>query len=1165
MVSSNRIREAGTASSGSSAGRSKVIRAAQTSTNAKLNAEYDKSQDSGSSFCYSKAVDVEGLSGETAGAHMVTAYLQRMQRGGQVQAFGCLVAVEEETLRVIAYSENAAEMLELVSQSVPNMAVQDSSLAIGTDVRNLFSNATALNLERACQASDVSLMNPVRLDCRASGKPFFGILHRIDVGIVIDLEPIHASDQMGLTGSVQSHKLAAKAVANLQSLSGGDVGALCDAVVEELRELTGYARVMAYKFLEDEHGEVVAEIRRTDLDPYIGLHFPATDVPQAARFLFMKNRTRMIVDIDTPQVRIIQDTNLRMSLSLGGSTLRGVHDCHKDYMRNMGSQASLVFAVVVNDTDVPPFDPGTKPKGVEPPKRLWGLVVCHDTRPRYVPFPIRSACEFLVQVFGMQLNMELELSAQLREKHILRTQTLLCDMLLRQSPISIMTHSPNVMDLVQCDGAALYYEKQFWLLGLTPTEPQILELVQWLTNVHKDSTGLSTDSLLEANFPGAEHLGDRVCGMAAARVTSNDFIFWFRSHQAKEIRWGGQAGVAGDVDDEKRMHPRTSFRTFLQVVKHRSKPWEDVEMDAIHSLQLILRGASQEAAAAGAEGLSSQSGGGGALAAAQLSELRLQIQGMDELSTVANEMVRLIETATAPILAVDGQGQINGWNAKVAEITGLSVADAMGRSLARELVMPVSRGTVEQMLGCALRGEEEQNVEIRLRLWPGQPGQTKGPETDVDEVILVVNACASRDVHDKVVGVCFVGQDITTQKVIMDKFTRIQGDYSSIVMNPNTLIPPIFGADLLGVVTEWNVAMVRISGVRREDALGRMLAGEVFGVASARGRRPQCELASPDALVTLRVLLNGALDGIERDRVPFCFTTRSGRSVEVLLTANKRVVSEGAPISGAFFFIHVASAELQQAYAIQRAAERMAESKAKELAYIRQQIKNPLDGLSFARSFLEHTNLTEDQRQLVETAATCENQMRRILGDQDLQAIEEGYLELETAEFTMATVMNAVVAQGMLLSSKRGLQLFCDTPPELKTLRVFGDQLRVQQVLSDFLTNAIQFTPMQGWVEIKAISERLRESGFEVMRLNFHISHSGEGIPEGLIRQMYEVADEQGAKVRSQEGLGLSMCRKIVTQAMNGRVEYVRGGSKCFFDIALSLPLSDRDDAVSVK
>jgi phytochrome B len=674
------------------------VRVAQTTADAKLQAVYEESNDSGDAFDYSKSVGQAARSGaqQQVPAQAVTAYLQRMQRGGLTQTFGCMVAVEEGTFRVIGYSENAPELLDLMPQAVPSVGQQDV-LGVGTDARALFTPASAAALERAAAAPDLSMVNPISVHARTSGKPFYAIVHRIDVGVVLDFEPVRPTDVVvSSAGALHSHKLAAKAISRLQSLPGGDIGLLCDTVVEEVRDLTGYDRVMAYKFHDDEHGEVLAEIRRSDLESYLGLHYPSTDIPQASRFLFMKNRVRMIADCCAPPVKVIQDKDLRQPITLAGSTLRAPHGCHAQYMGNMGSVASVTLAVIVNDQD-DEFGKG---------RRLWGLVVCHHTSARTISYPLRSACEFLMQVFGLQINMEVELQAQTREKRILRTQTLLCDMLLRDAPIGIVSQSPNIMDLVKCDGAALFYGNRFWLLGVTPTEKQIAEIAEWLLERHKDSTGLSTDSLVDAGYLGAGLLGDAVCGMAAVRIAATDFLFWFRSHTAKEIKWGGAKHDSDERDDGRKMTPRSSFNAFLEVVKRRSVPWEDVEMDAIHSLQIILRGSFQE--------IDGREDSSKALIHTRLHDMKLQ--GMDELSTVANEMVRLIETATAPILAVDSCGSINGWNAKVAELTGLPVADAMGRSLVNDLILEDSAEVVQRLLYLALQGMPKKKLHLHFSM-----------------------------------------------------------------------------------------------------------------------------------------------------------------------------------------------------------------------------------------------------------------------------------------------------------------------------------------------------------------------------------------------------------------------------------------------------------------
>ncbi|KAE8732695.1 Phytochrome B [Hibiscus syriacus] len=515
----------------------------------------------------------------------------------------CMIAIEEPIFRIISYCENCFELLVLHLDS------KDKSKG-------------------------------------SSQKSFYAILHRIDVGTVIDLEPARLEGPaLSFTGAVHSQKLAVRAIARLQSLPGGDIGLLCDTVVEDVPKLTGSDRVMVYKFHYDDHGEVVSEIRRLDLEPYLGVNYPAADIPQAARFLFKQNRVRLICDCHANPVKVIQTNELQQPLCLANSTLRSPHGCHIQYMENMGSIASLVMAVVINDNDS---------------KKLWGLVVCHHTSPRFVPFPLQYACKFLMQPFGMRLYKELQLASQLTEKKILKTQTLICDMLLRDAPFGILTQSPNIMDLVKCDGAAMYRNGKCWLLGVTPTESQVKDIAQWLLSSHGNSTGLSTDSLTCAGYPGAALLSDAVCGMATARIHSKNFLFWFRSHTMKKVKRGGGKHLLEEKDGGK-MHPRSSFAAFAEVVRNKSLPWEIPEINAIHSLQLIMRDSFQDM----------EDSGSSDLVCGPKNETN--IQGMDELSSVAYDMVRLIETATAPIFGVDTSGLINGWNAKIAELTCLQV------------------------------------------------------------------------------------------------------------------------------------------------------------------------------------------------------------------------------------------------------------------------------------------------------------------------------------------------------------------------------------------------------------------------------------------------------------------------------------------------------------
>ncbi|GKB13438.1 phytochrome B [Tanacetum coccineum] len=430
-------------------------------------------------------------------------------------------------------------------------------------------------------------------------------------------------------------------------------------------------------------------------------------------------------------------------------------------------------------------------------------------------------------------------------------------------------------------------------------------------------------------------------------------------------------------------------------------------------------------------------------------------------------------------------------------------------------------------------GEEDKNVEIKFRTFNSKMEETA--------VFVMVNACSSKDYSDNIVGVCFVGQDVTGQRVVMDKFIQIQGDYKAIVHNPSALIPPIFASDENTCCSEWNTAMEKLTGWTRGDILGKTLVGEIFGSF--------CRLKGPDSLTEFMIILHNAIGGQDTDKYPFSFLDKNGKYVQVLLTANKRVNILGEVV-GAFCFLQIASPELQQVLKVQMQQEKKCDARMKELAYICQEIKNPLRGIRFANSLLEGSDLNEDQKQLLETCAACEKQMFKIIRDVDKENIQESSLQIEKHKFLLGSLINAVVSQVMLVLRDRGLQLIRDIPEEVKSLTIYGDQARVQQVLTNFLLNMARHSPSpDGWVEFQ-VRPSLKQTfdGMNIVHIAFRIMSPGEGLPPELVQDMFH-----GSQWSTEEGLGLSMCRKILT-LMNGEVQYIRESERCYFFIVVELP-----------
>ncbi|CAI7890661.1 unnamed protein product [Closterium sp. NIES-53] len=1261
-----------------------------------------------------------------------------------------------------------------------------TKIALGMDVRSLFTPESVEALEKAVAADDIASMNPVLLQCRSSNRPFYAVLHRTSAAaddadtantsgtststtsgsssiiptsvtstsilslpgtaspsspvatlpasiptaattttaptsiataltptttlnptavttnnpgnniISIDLEPITALDPaVDGAGAPLTHRLALSAVKRLQKVAPGNISALCQVVVDEVRELTGYDRVVAYKFHEDGHGEVVAEDMRKGrkgrkgggggggkgtgrrsgsggagegeggegreereqhgehgeeeeegeegeeeegaMEPILGSHFPATDVPQATRLLFFQTRSRMVADCQSPSIPLCQHPlSAPHPLKLGGSTLRAVDPCHVQYMCNMGIRASYVLAIMVPTRGANALGQtggggvggghgGSQSGGAQFARRgrgggggvrLWGLVVCHHMSPRVVPFPVRSACDFLMQAFGLQLSVELEIAAQLHEKQILQIQSLLCDTLLTDNPIrALVSSAPNIMDLLPCDGAAVLFRGELSRLGVCPSEDMIGELVRWLQREHCGSSGLSTDSLKAAGFPFADTLGVDVCGMvvvcfspadeqqqqqerqqerqqqqgreAASPVppspsgsstsgggwggasgsfssvsgVTGDYLFWFRSHVEKSIKWSGARHNPLDVDDAKRRHPRASFKAFLEVVRHRALPWADVEVDAVHSLQDLLCKSVRRKESMGRL-------------------LSMGKQNNSELAVAADELVRLIETASAPILAVDLEGNITGWNGKVAAITGLSFSDAIGQSLLDTCLDPSCVDKTRTAFELALAGEEQQQLELKLKRWGSVP-QGKGPPTPY--AILHVNTFVSRDSEKSIVGVCFVGQDVTEETAVRTRFVRIQGDFTTIINTHNSLMPPIFATNASGFCTEWNPAMESITGLKRSQVLGCMLPGIIFG--------RMCQLADDDSLTRLLIMLSRAMAGQDaggEEKMHFAFRNAKGRMVEVLLTVQQRLGGDGRA-AGAFGFLHVASPELMQALAVQQKAEGLIEHHSKQLAYVRQAMAGAVHGMVHARSLLHRSLLDASPLspsahaapsaaapggkvwQFMEAMARCDAQLMRLLhtqmdplgggegggGGADAAVFSHPSMLPFTpsAPFTMASLINTAVCQAMQHAIRRSIDLTYDALPDVASTRLVGNQLLLQQVLGGITVAAVKSTPSGGTVRLQLAPSPSRMLAVEI---ELRIIQSGPGIDDPIIQHMFGLAScPEDSPEASYQAHALVSYRSLLRQ-MHGDVHYLRQPNKCYFQVSLELPCAPR-------
>ncbi|MGU3420561.1 ATP-binding protein [Methylobacterium sp. D54C] len=490
---------------------------------------------------------------------------------GSVQPHGFLLGLEARSLTIVQASANApaaASVGTVLDAALPDLAAV---------VRH--------HLEAAEPQDGALYLRTVTLETGGGRQAYEVAAHRVDELVVLELEEIDAAAaEIGV--DVLTPRLRAF-VERLQTAR--TVEDLCQFVAEDIRQITGLDRALVYRFDRDWHGTVLAEAGNGVLPSYLDLRFPASDIPAQARELYRRNRLRIIPDAGYVPVPIRPATTPSgKPLDLSQSVLRSVSPVHVEYMRNMGTMASMSVSILVDGA-------------------LWGLISCHNRAPRRVPLQARNACDVLTQIFALQLSAR-ERGAQSEKRLALGAvqARLLAFMAEEDSFVDgLLNHPDDVLALVDATGAAVVTADRCRLLGATPTEREVRALYRWLSE-REDAEEVFVSEALSEAFPAAAAFADRASGLLAISVSKKyaSYILWFRPEVVRTVKWGGNPVKAVRPDPEggpDRLHPRKSFEIWKETVQGRSLPWSDPEVEAAKDLRasvlgIVLRRAEELAA-----------------------------------------------------------------------------------------------------------------------------------------------------------------------------------------------------------------------------------------------------------------------------------------------------------------------------------------------------------------------------------------------------------------------------------------------------------------------------------------------------------------------------------------------------------------------------------------
>ena len=470
-----------------------------------------------------------------------------------IQSFGGLLAADAAG-RTVHVSANLPELLGL--PALP---------PTGTPLAEILAPPAleAIRLALAGLPGNDTLGRRFGLDLTGRGALFDCAVH-VSCGLsVIEFEP-HAR-----TDFADHVSMIVPVIAQLEAASSLTV--LCDTAARLVRQMTGYDRVMIYRFHPDESGEVIAEDRHEALEPFLGLRYPAADIPQQARELFRRNRFRIIADMDAGAVPVVpalgpEDEPLDMSMSM----LRAHSQMHLAYMRNMGVGASLAIAIVRHD-------------------RLWGMISCHHREPRLPPYSLRTVAELLSQTFSLMLDRILVAQAEgLRE----RARQLNDRLLLRLAGgVTLADSLPMIEELlrgtIQHDGISLFADGEYRASGEAPGEAEFRAIAPLLASTLGGATH-STTRLAE-QIPEAAAFAGRAAGalvLPLSRGTRDSLVLWRRPLE-RVVTWAGDPAKAAAAPGQL-LQPRASFAAWQETVRGHSADWSPEECEVAARLRRTL-------------------------------------------------------------------------------------------------------------------------------------------------------------------------------------------------------------------------------------------------------------------------------------------------------------------------------------------------------------------------------------------------------------------------------------------------------------------------------------------------------------------------------------------------------------------------------------------------
>jgi chemotaxis family two-component system sensor kinase Cph1 len=475
-------------------------------------------------------------------ADLLNCEREQIHLAGSIQPHGALLVLRERDNVVVQASENAGAFLGLAGRII-GKSLEDFPGDLAERLRPHLSDPLQ------------EIVRGIRCHVGRDRHAFDCLAHRpLGGGVVVELE--RAGPPVELSRHLEKALQAIMAVSTLRGL--------CDETAGIFKGLTGYDRVMVYRFDDEGHGEVLSEAKEPELEAFLGNRYPASDIPQIARRLYERNRVRVLRDVEytpaplVPPLSPITGDQLDMSLCF----LRSISPIHVQYLKNMGVRGTLVVSLMVNG-------------------KLWGLVSCHHYVPRFMHFEERAVCELLAEAVATRIaalesfvQAQAEFSVRRLEQQMIRAISKEGDW-----RNALFDRSMALLEPLGATGAALLFEGEVRSVGEVPSTSALRDVGKWLDA--QPRLGLIATTAFGRDAPQFAALTPIASGLLAVPISSmpGEYLVWLRPERIRTVTWGGnpfEPHVAGN--DPSTLSPRRSFAQWHQLVEGTAHPWGPADL-----------------------------------------------------------------------------------------------------------------------------------------------------------------------------------------------------------------------------------------------------------------------------------------------------------------------------------------------------------------------------------------------------------------------------------------------------------------------------------------------------------------------------------------------------------------------------------------------------------